>query len=243
MSKIFALKRRALSAVTVIGFVLLALGMTGRPGQALLAYLFPEDRILYILDERSGGHFSRDLDRLYPWHDQRRDGIELIVLDVRRDDVASSAQDLLHRAGEGCATNPSTMLFIRLPSPTSDHKRALRRAVETQYPGLAGRSLLRRIVPLVTVPGDAYRTACEQLKDDWIYSVDNFAGLGIVINGETERLVGPCLPDSFLVGSSEPKSLAWMYLVIFIFAVVAYVIVRVFELKYSKNASDTSTQP
>jgi lysylphosphatidylglycerol synthetase-like protein (DUF2156 family) len=38
------------------------------------------------------------------------------------------------------------------------------------------------------------------------------------------------------------QSLAWMYLVVFIFALIAYVIVRGFELKHQKRSADNEQQ-
>ncbi|MGD8934081.1 MAG: hypothetical protein PVF35_04835 [Gammaproteobacteria bacterium] len=38
------------------------------------------------------------------------------------------------------------------------------------------------------------------------------------------------------------QSLAWMYLVVFIFALIAYVIVRGFELKHQKHSADNEQQ-
>jgi lysylphosphatidylglycerol synthetase-like protein (DUF2156 family) len=38
------------------------------------------------------------------------------------------------------------------------------------------------------------------------------------------------------------QSLAWMYLVVFIFALIAYVIVRGFELKHQKHSTDNEQQ-
>jgi len=37
------------------------------------------------------------------------------------------------------------------------------------------------------------------------------------------------------------QSLAWMYLVVFLFALIAYVIVRGFEFKYAKSRSESET--
>ncbi|MGD8804169.1 MAG: hypothetical protein PVG12_13370, partial [Gammaproteobacteria bacterium] len=38
------------------------------------------------------------------------------------------------------------------------------------------------------------------------------------------------------------QSLAWMYLVVFIFALIAFVIVRGFELKHQKRSADNEHQ-
>jgi hypothetical protein len=69
--------------------------------------------------------------------------------------------------------------LILMEEPTTDTKKRLRQEVENLFKGAERRSVLRKIVPVITPAGHDFDNSTEQqLKDDLIYYQDNFGGVG-----------------------------------------------------------------
>ena len=71
-------------------------------------------------------------------------------------------------------------VFVFLQEPTTDAKKILRRAIEDDFRGVDRKTVLRKIVPVLTPHGHDKdpRGAFVQFTDDLIYLQDNFAGVG-----------------------------------------------------------------
>jgi lysozyme family protein len=69
--------------------------------------------------------------------------------------------------------------LVLMEEPTKDTKKKLRQEVENLFKGEVRRSVLRKIVPVISPAGhDFDRVTEQQLKDDLIYFQDNFGGVG-----------------------------------------------------------------
>ena len=80
------------------------------------------------------------------------------------------------------------LILVLLEEPTTDTKKKLRRKIETEFKGVDRRTVLRKIIPIISPtihdtdenspdidPKDKYA----QFNDDLIYFEDNFAGVGL----------------------------------------------------------------
>jgi hypothetical protein len=71
------------------------------------------------------------------------------------------------------------LFLIMMEEPTTDTKKRLRQEVENLFKGAERRSVLRKIVPVITPASHYFDNSTEQqLKDDLIYYEDNFGGVG-----------------------------------------------------------------
>jgi hypothetical protein len=78
--------------------------------------------------------------------------------------------------GNGYKDNNYVDYFlVFLEEPTTDSKKKLRREIENNFKGYQRKTMLRKIIPVITSTG--YNT--QQLEDDLIYFDDNFGGVGI----------------------------------------------------------------
>ncbi len=68
--------------------------------------------------------------------------------------------------------------LVFLEEPTTDSKKRLRREIENNFTGYQRKTMLRKIIPVIT-PIAHDEKQLEQLKDDLIYFDDNFGGVGI----------------------------------------------------------------
>lgn len=160
------------------------------------AVLSPQDVALYVLDERRVGDFARDFARLYPVASQRRNGIRVVVHNVRGDQLTEFPGEVFRQLEIGEPSTTTDKLFIRLSPPFKSTKKLLRESVENLSTGESRSRLLRRVVPILGVGEDPWQDVCERLVDDWIYSADNFGGIGLVVNDGTLDIVGDCLRSS-----------------------------------------------
>jgi len=79
-------------------------------------------------------------------------------------------------------------VYLYLQEPTTDSKKKLRQIVEDAFKGENRRTVLRKIVPIISLPNNFNEVYIEpnppvntpdQFEDDLIYFQDNFAGVGL----------------------------------------------------------------
>ncbi len=84
-------------------------------------------------------------------------------------------------------SGPIDNVYLFLQEPTTDSKKNLRQVVEKAFKGEDRRTILRKIVPIISLPinyNEEYKEPITQAKDpdqfedDLIYFQDNFAGVG-----------------------------------------------------------------
>jgi hypothetical protein len=73
------------------------------------------------------------------------------------------------------------LLLVFLEAPTTDTKKALRRQIENEFKGEKRRTVLRKIVPIISPAGHDKELPepYVQFTDDLIYFEDNFKGVGL----------------------------------------------------------------
>ena len=108
-----------------------------------------------------------------------------MMIDIHWDEVAQNSEIFKELSklliAQGDAKPVIDLLLVFLEEPTTVTKKALRSKIENEFKGQNRKTVLRKIIPIVTPTGHDKEVIkpYAQFTDDLIYFEDNFAGLGL----------------------------------------------------------------